>query len=229
LSPLLANILLDDVDKALEASGSCFVRYADDLNVYVKSVRAGERMLARLRVLFSSLRLQINEEKSAVAHVRTRKLLGFTMDYEAGRKGESARISSQSLTRFKDRVREETKPTRGRSIEQVVEGLKEWMPGWRGYFGVRECETKEVFNALDVWIRRRLRALILRQWRNGAVIYRELRKRVVQSWWEAEVVYRAVGVARHARSFWGNARHPAMQMGVPNAFFDKLGLPRLST
>jgi len=222
LSPLLANILLDDVDKALEASGSCFVRYADDLNVYVKSVRAGERMMSRLRVLFSSLHLQINEEKSAVAHVNTRKFLGFTLDYEPGRKGESARISSQSLTRFKDRVREETKPTRGRSIEQVVHRLRRWMPGWRAYFAIRECIVKELFKELDGWIRRRLRALILHQMKRGRVMYAELMKRVRTSHW-------VTIIARRSRSYWENSHHSAIHIAFPNRYFEGMGLPRLST
>lgn len=222
LSPLLANILLDDVDRALEASGSSFVRYADDLNVYVKSVRAGERVLARLRVLFSSLHLQINEEKSAVAHVSTRKFLGFTLDYEPGRKGESARISSQSLSRFKDRVREETKPTRGRSIEQVVDRLRQWMPGWRNYFGAKGLGGAAVFAELDSWIRRRLRALILHHWRRGSVIYAELTQRVRNTHW-------VTIVARRSKSYWANSCHSALHIAFPNVFFDRLGLPRLST
>jgi len=221
LSPLLANILLDDVDKALEASKSRFVRYADDLNVYVKSVRAGQRMMERLRALFSSLRLQINEEKSAVAHVRTRSFLGFTLDYEPGRKGESARLSSKSLKRFKDRVREETKPTRGRSIEQIVWGLREWLPGWRAYFAVKECDHRKLFEELDGWIRRRLRATILRHWRRGRVIYAELRKHVRESHW-------VTIVARRSKSYWENSHHTAIHIAFPKRYFAKLGLPNLS-
>jgi group II intron reverse transcriptase/maturase len=220
LSPLLANILLDDVDKALEASGSCFVRYADDVNVYVKSVRAGERMMVRLRRLFDSLHLQVNEEKSAVALAKTRKFLGFTLD---GRiRKPAAFISSSSLTRFKDRVREETKPTRGRSLDDVITGLAKWMRGWRAYFAIPECFTKKVFPSLDEWIRRRLRALVLRHWKRGPVMYAELKARKIDGHW-------ATILARHASSYWANSHSSPMHLAFPNRFFDARGLPRLSS
>lgn len=218
LSPLLANILLDDIDKALERSGCCFVRYADDMNVYVKSVRAGERVMGRLRELVTSLHLQVNEDKSAVADVKTRKFLGFTITH--GRSWARATVSPQSMDRFKDRIREETKPTRGRSLEDVIDRLARWMPGWRAYFAIPECSNG--FQALDGWIRRRLRAMVLRQWRWGRVIYAELTKRRVRSHW-------VTIVARHADSYWANAHHSALHLAFPNRFFDKLGLPRLST
>lgn len=219
LSPLLANILLDDVDKTLERSGSCFVRYADDINVYVKSMRAGERILGRLRKIFSSLHLQVNEEKSAVADVKTRKFLGFTLDH--GRGGTRANISPQSLKRFKDRIRDETKPTRGQSLESVAENLRRWMPGWRVYFDIPECPTTGLFKNLDAWLRHRLRAFILHQWRWGRVIYAELLKRGIREHW-------ATLVARYASSYWANANHSAMHLAFPNHFFDRLGIPRLS-
>jgi RNA-directed DNA polymerase len=219
LSPLLANILLDDVDKALERSGSCFVRYADDMNVYVRSVRAGERVMARLRKLFSDLHLQINEDKSAVADVKTRKFLGFTIMH--GKEKVWVQVSPQAAQRFKDRIREETKPTRGRSLEDVIEQLRRWMPGWRAYFAMPES-SPSTFRELDSWIRRRLRAFVLRQWRWGRVMYHELLKRDVNTHW-------VTLVARHASSYWANSRHSAVHLAFPTRFFDKLGLPRLKT
>jgi len=220
LSPLLANILLDDVDKALEASASCFVRYADDINVYVKSVRAGERMMTRLRKLFSSLHLQVNEDKSAVARVDERKFLGFTLERRVRK--PRAIISPSSLTRFKDRVREETKPTRGRSLEDVITGLAKWMKGWRAYFAIAECRTKNDFKSLDEWIRRRLRALVLRHWKRGPVMYRELTERGINSHW-------ATILARRSRCYWANSHTSPMHLAFPNRLFDLRGLPRLST
>lgn len=219
LSPLLANILLDDVDKALEASGNSFVRYADDVNVYVKSVRAGERVMGRLRKLFSSLHLEVNEEKSTVAPVETRKFLGFTLKPRPRK--PNVVISSASLDRFKDRVREETKPTRGRSLDDVITGLAKWMNGWRAYFAIPECDVKREFTRLDEWIRRRLRALVLRHWRRGPRIYGQLKARGINTHW-------ATIVARSAKSYARNSRSSAMHMAFPNRYFDGAGLPRLS-
>lgn len=220
LSPLLANILLDDVDKALEASGSCFVRYADDVNVYVRSVRAGERVMARLRRLFARLRLQIHEDKSAVAPVSSRKFLGFTLRRYKGK--ARVFVAPQSLDRFKDRVRDETRPTRGQSLTEVIAGLAKWMKGWKAYFAIPECVVDREFPELDGWVRRRLRSMILRQWRHGTVMYHQLRARRIKTHW-------CTLIARRARSYWHNSHSSAMHKAFPNRFFDTRGLPRLST
>jgi group II intron reverse transcriptase/maturase len=220
LSPLLANLMLDDVDKALEASGSCFVRYADDVNVYVKSVRAGQRVMERLRKLFGRLHLQVNEEKSAVADVSERKFLGFTLRRFKGK--AQAFIAPKSLARFKDRVRDETRPTQGQSLDDVITGMARWMKGWRAYFAIPECVVVRDFPELDGWVRRRLRSMILRQWRHGHVMYGQLKARRIKTHW-------CTLIARHARSYWANSHTSAMHKAFPNRFFDKRGLPRLST
>lgn len=220
LSPLLANILLDEVDKELERRGHAFVRYADDLNVYVCSVRAGSRVLESLRRLFSRLHLQINEDKSAVATVWTRDFLGFTIRH--GVDGIRARASTKSLERLKEQVRERTRPTRGRSLAEVITSLRRYLLGWRAYFCSADLRSRRVMQTLDSWVRRRLRAYLLRSWRWGRVMYRELLRRGVDSWF-------ATLVARQSKSYWRNSQASAMQFAFPTAFFDRSGLPRLST
>ena len=163
LSPLLANFLLDEVDKELERSDHAFVRYADDCNVYVRSQRAGERVMARLREMFGRLRLQINEGKSAVAKVGTRKFLGFTFLVASGK--VRRRIAPQALSTMKDRVRKLTPRTVGRSIDAVIKELRSYLLGWKGYFHL--VETPSVFVAADSWIRHRLRAIIMKQRAGG--------------------------------------------------------------
>lgn len=217
LSPLLANILLDDVDKVLERDGHCFARYADDLNVYVKSERAGQRVFERLRKLFSALHLRINEEKSAVAKVSTRKFLGCVL---MGGGKVRPRAAPESIKRFKARVRQETRPTRGKSFKDVIDGLRRWMVGWRAYFGEPNCDDRDL-RELDGWVRRRLRALILRHWRWGRVMYRELLRRGIDS-------HHATLIARHASSYWANSHTSAMHTAFKNRFFDRLELPLLA-
>lgn len=219
LSPLLANILLDEVDKELERRGHAFVRYADDLNVYVRSERAGQRVMGSLRKLFSRLRLQVNEEKSAVADVNTRTFLGFTIARGDGRL--RARPSRTSVERLKDKVRDATRPTRGQSLENVIAKLRRALPGWRAYFGAKDFLLKELMRELDGWVRRRLRAYILRQWKRGEVMYLELLRRGVDS-------HYATLVARSARSYWKNSASSAMHQAFTTRFFDDRGLPRLS-
>jgi group II intron reverse transcriptase/maturase len=221
LSPLLANILLDEVDKALERRGHAFVRYADDLNVYVRSQRAGERVMKGLRRLFSELHLQVNEEKSAVADVQTRTFLGFTIEHGKGR--IRARVSTKALDRMKERVRATTRPTRGHSLEDVFAQLRRYLLGWKAYFCTKDMAvTKKELQELDGWVRRRVRAYILRSWRWGRVMYRELRRRGVHSWLVTQV-------ARHSKSYWKNSQSAAMQFAFSTSFFDGSGLPRLST
>jgi group II intron reverse transcriptase/maturase len=177
LSPFLANVLLDEVDQQLEKWGYHFVRYADDCNVYVKSKRAGERVMERLRRAFSRLKLRINEAKSKVDLVRRRDILGFSFYFPPRRsKSEKAsvpkrRISTASTERFKSRVRELTKRTRGRSLQQTIDELGIYLRGWWAYFGFTETRTPQ--EKLDGWIRHRLRALQLKLWRRGKTAYRE--------------------------------------------------------
>ena len=168
LSPLLANFLLDEVDKELEARGHAFVRYADDCNVYVKSQRAGERVMMSLKTLFGRLRLRINESKSGVAPVQQRVFLGVRIVW----KGKEPRwgLAAKTKERFKNRIREITGRSRGRSLKYVVEELRKYLVGWRGYF--RITATPSVLADFDGWIRRRLRCLIIKQ-----------RRRHEHSWW----------------------------------------------
>lgn len=217
LSPLLANVLLDEVDKELERRGLAFVRYADDCNVYVRSKRAGDDAMATLRKLFTALRLRVNEAKSAVARPDERKLLGYTFKIDSERVVRPV-VAEQSLDRLKDRVRAATRRVIGRSISQVVADLRSFLPGWKNYF--RLAETPRVFHAIDGWIRRRLRALQLKQWKNAKTIARELRARGVRGNF-------VLAASKHAGRWWRMARHTALQTALPTAFFDELGLPRL--
>lgn len=217
LSPLLANILLDEVDRELERRGHRFARYADDCNVYVRSQQAGERVMALLRRCYDKLRLKINESKSAVTCVFGRKFLGYAL-WQA-RNGEVRRaVSEKAVQAFKLRVRQLTRRNGGRGIEQVVETLRSYLLGWKGYF--RLAQTPRIWRSLDEWIRRRLRALQLKQWRRGKTIYREL-LRLGASPWVAQ------SVAALSRRWWHNSLS-AIHNVLTVAYFDRLGVPRLS-
>lgn len=217
LSPLLANILLDEVDKELEHRGHAFVRYADDLNVYVRSKRAGDRVMGLLRRLFGMLHLVINEEKSAVASVFTRQFLGFA--FWRNRDGVKLRIAPKALKTMKERIRTLTRRNRGRSLKQIADDLRTYLVGWKGYF--RLADTPKVFRTLDEWLRHRLRAIQLKQWKRGRTIFRELCRRGLS-------VDSAARVAGNARSWWRNSRM-LINVALPIRFFDELGVPRLAT
>ena len=219
LSPLLANLLLDEVDKALEARGHCFVRYADDCNVYVHSRRAGERVTQLLRRLYGRLHLRINESKSAVASVFTgRKFLGFSF-WMAPKGVVKRRIARKAVMAFRQRVRWLTRRSGGRSIQQVVDGLRPLLLGWRAYFGL--AQTTGVWRELDEWIRHRLRAIQLRQWKRGKTMFRELCAMGAST----EVARK---VAANSRRWWHNS---AMLLNsvLTLSWFDSLGLPRLAS
>lgn len=218
LSPLLANLLLDEVDKALEARGHCFVRYADDCNVYVHSRRAGERVMQLLRRLYGRLHLRINESKSAVASVFTgRKFLGFSF-WMAPKGVVKRRIARKAVMAFRQRVRWLTRRSGGRSMQQVVDGLRPLLLGWRAYFGL--AQTTGVWRELDEWIRHRLRAIQLRQWKRGKTMFRELCAMGAST----EVARK---VAANSRRWWHNS---AMLLNsvLTLSWFDSLGLPRLA-
>lgn len=217
LSPLLANVLLDEVDRELERSGHAFVRYADDCNVYVQSKRAGERVLEHLRVRYAKLRLKVNEEKSTVARVWNRKFLGYGFWVAPG-KLVKRRVAPKALTEFKERVRQITSRIGGRSLGKVVEELRMYLLGWKAYF--RLADTPGVFKALDQWIARRLRMVQLKQWKRGATVYREMRSRRLP-----EKLARAA--AAHARRWWAMSNHGALQAALPGKSLAELGLPRL--
>src|SRR6202008_1711694 len=157
------NLMLDVLDKELEKRGHCFVRYADDCNIYVRSQKAGERVMAGIeRFLEKRLKLKVNKAKSAVAKPSVRKFLGFSFTSEPLPR---RRIAPQAIARFKTRVRELTRRTGGQSLTQVVKKLSVYLIGWRGYFGF--CQTPSVLRALDEWIRRRLRPIAWKQWKRG--------------------------------------------------------------
>ena len=217
LSPLLANVLLDEVDRELERRGHAFVRYADDCNVYVRSRRAGERVMGQLRRQYGKLRLKINESKSAVAFIKGRKLLGYTFWFAPDGSVRRA-VSAKALRRMKERVRQITRRNGGRSVEQVVEDLRSYLWGWREYF--RLANTPKVFDELDQWLRHRLRALHLKHWRRGRVIYRELRARGLSE-------EHARQVAGNNRRWWRNSGL-LLNRAFPIRYFDQLGVPRLA-
>lgn len=216
LSPLLANILLDEVDKELERRGHCFVRYADDANVYVRSRRAGARVMALLVNLYGRLRLKVNESKSAVASVFQRKFLGFSLWVAAGGRIKR-RVADKAMRTFKYRVRELTRRSRGRSLQHVVVQLRSYVLGWKGYF--RWADTPGVWKDLDRWIRHRMRALQIKQWRCGKTAYRELLARGARP----EV---ALMVAGNLRRLWRNSGTPLNRV-LDLSWADQLKIPRL--
>lgn len=217
ISPLLANVLLDEVDRALERRGHRFVRYADDCNVYVHSQKAGERVLAGLHKLYDRLHLKVNETKTAVARVYGRKFLGYCLWRTT--KGEVKRaVANKAIDTFKQRIRQITRRTGGRSLSDVAEELKCYLPGWKAYFHL--AQTPKVFRELDEWLRHRMRAVQLKHWRRGTTMYRELLVLGANS-------DQAARVAGNARRWWHNSRLE-MNRIMPIAYFDRLGVPRLS-
>jgi RNA-directed DNA polymerase len=217
LSPLLANVLLDEVDKALEARGYSFARYADDCNVYVGSLKAGERVMGWLRKLYGGLRLQINEAKSAVCSAFGRKFLGYALWVARGREVK-CKVADKALGNFKARIRQLTRRSGGRSMEQVVEKLRPYLLGWKAYFAM--AQTPGVWRELDEWLRHRLRAIQLRHWKRPATIYRELK-----ALGATESVAKQVAV--NSRRWWRNSDR-LLKAVLTIAYFDRLGLPRLS-
>jgi len=218
LSPLLANVLLDEVDKELEKRGHAFARYADDCNVYVRSRRAGERVMETLRRLYARLRLRVNEEKSAVAKPWDRKFLGYSFWVAPGRTVKR-RVAAKALATMKERVRGITARNGGRSIRRVVDELRGYLVGWKEYFKL--ADTPRVFRDLDEWVRHRLRVIHLKQWKRGKTAYRELRARGLSERGAAKV-------AANTRRWWKNAGM-LIHIALPTKYFDELGVPRLAS
>lgn len=215
LSPLLSNLVLDELDKELERRGLRFCRYADDCNIYVRSHRAGERVMASVsRFLTRKLRLTVNESKSAVDCANRRQFLGFRIIAGGRKRG----LAPKAIQRFKRQVRVLTRRTRGISLTEMVAQVGDYLRGWYAYFGF--CQTPWVLGSLDSWVRRRLRAYQWRQWRRGRRRFRELRRRGLTR-------YRAAIAAGSQLGPWRMARLPAMQEALPSRFFDAAGLPRL--
>ena len=217
LSPLLSNIVLDDLDQELIRRGLRYARYADDCNIYMKSRRAGERVMASVtRFLTTRLKLKVNETKSAVARPWERKFLGFSFTHHRKPK---RRIAPKALERFKEKIRELTCRTRGVSLTQMVTSLSRYLLGWRGYFGA--CETPSVLRNLDSWIHRRLRAFLWRQWRRGKTKFAELRKRNVSRNLAAQT-------AGSCHGPWRISKSPALHIAFPTDYFLSIGIPLLS-
>jgi RNA-directed DNA polymerase len=213
LSPLLSNLMLDVLDKELEKRGHRFVRYADDCNIYVRSQKAGERVMAGIeKFLEKRLKLKVNRAKSAVAKPSVRKFLGFSF---TGGKEPRRRIAPQALHRFKARVRELTRRNCGRSLAQVIKELSVYLIGWCGYFGF--CQTPSVLRALDEWTRRRLRAIAWKQWKRGRTRFAELRRRGVGR-------DLAASTAGSPHGPWRLSNSPALAIALPTAFFCSLRL-----
>ena len=214
LSPVLANVVLDELDWELDRRGHCFARYADDCNILVKSKRAGERVMASVtRFVSDSLRLTVNPLKSAVDRPMNRKFLGFTVS----RNGARLKVADKALDKLKDRVRELTRRTRGTPFAAVVAELRETLLGWKAYFGITEVLSP--LRDLDKWVRRKLRCYLWKQW--GRAGYRELRKRGVS-------VREAWNTSKSAHGPWRVSQTPALSIALPLRFFEQMGLPSLA-
>jgi RNA-directed DNA polymerase len=216
LSPLLSNIVLDDLDRELERRGHRFVRYADDCNVYVRSERAGRRVMESLtRFISRNLKLKVNEAKGTVAQPWECTFLGFS--FTSGPEPKR-RIAPQAIERLRGRIRELTRRTRAIGLKQMVGELAQYLIGWKGYFGF--AQTARVPKKLDSWIRRRLRCFVWKQWKRGRVRFVQLRARGVSKDLAAQT-------AGSPHGPWRISCSPALSFALPNAYFKKLGLPSL--
>jgi RNA-directed DNA polymerase len=217
LSPWLSNVMLDELDKELEKRQLQFVRYADDCNIYVASERAGQRVMEGItKFLGKKLRLRVNAEKSAVAHPWERKFLGFTYT----RTELKVRIAPKSLDRAKDKIREITNPARGDALPTIIDELKRFLTGWRQYYVI--CEETFQFQDLERWLRRRLRSLLWNRWKTGQKRYKELTTRGVGTALARRTAYSSKGS-------WRVSASKALNVALPNKYFDSLGLPRIQS
>ena len=217
LSPLLANILLDEVDQELQKRGHCFVRYADDCNVYVGSIQAGQRVMRLLRRCYHRLKLKVNETKSAIANVMGRQFLGYS--FWVGPKATIKRkVAEKAMTRFKHRIRQLTRRSHSQSLSDIIARLRKYLLGWKGYFGL--AQTPGIWRRLDEWLRHRLRAIQLKQWKRGKTQYRELLALGAST-------HVARQIAANSRCWWRNSAKQLNRV-LTISYFDRLGLPRLS-
>jgi group II intron reverse transcriptase/maturase len=213
LSPLLSNIMLDDLDKELETRGHKFVRYADDCNIYVKTQRAGERVMESVKeFLEKKLKLKVNPKKSKVDKAERVKFLGFSF-YKY--KGEILiRVAGRSLERFRDKLRRLTKRTRSGKLEEIIQEINTYIVGWIGYY--RQATTPSVYEKLDKWIRRRLRQMIWKRWKRGTTRFRELVRLGVPKW--------RAGLGATGNSPWRMSTSPVINEALSNGYFHNLGL-----
>ena len=217
LSPLLANVLLDEVEKVLEQRGLAFVRDADDGTVYVRSWRAGRDVMETLKRLYGHLRLRINEAKSAVARPQDRTFLGYSVWYAKGG-AVKRRVAPKALGAMKERVRKITTRNGGRTMPSVCAELRSYLTGWRNYF--RLAETPSMFSTVDEWLRHRLRMMQLKQWKRGTTIYRDMRRLGAS-------VDAARQVAMSSRRWWKNSAK-LLHTALPMSYYDRMGVPRLA-
>ncbi|MGB8634795.1 MAG: group II intron reverse transcriptase/maturase [Rhodanobacteraceae bacterium] len=214
LSPVLANVVLDELDWELARRGHRFARYADDCTIMVKSKRAGERVMASVtRFVSDSLRLTVNPLKSAVDRPWKRTFLGFTVS----RRHQKLQVAAKATSKLKDRIRELTRRTRGKRLGVIVAELRKILLGWKAYFGV--AEVMSPLRDIDKWIRRKLRCYIWKQWSRSG--YRNLRQRGVS-------VREAWNMATSAHGPWRLSKTPAMSRALPVQYFNQLGLPQLA-
>lgn len=217
LSPLLANVLLDEVDRALQQRGHRFARYADDCNVYVRSEKAGERVLGWMRKMYDQLHLRVNEKKTEVGPVFGRKFLGYCLRRWTGNSVKIA-VAPKALDTFKQRVRVITRRVGGKGMLQIAEQMREYLPGWKSYF--RLAQTPQIFKNLDSWVRHRLRALQLKHWRTGTTVYSRLRGLGATH----ELAALIAGGAGH----WWRHSEAGLNRILTVKYFDELGFPRLT-
>jgi len=214
LSPVLANVVLDELDWKLQTQGHRFARYADDCNIFVKSKRAGERIMQNVtRYLCNTLRLTVNANKSAVDRPANRKFLGFTVS----KPGARIKVAEKAIEKLKDTIRELTRRTRGHRLIDIVQELKTALTGWKAYFGI--AEVLSPLRDIDKWVRRRLRCYAWKQW--GSAGYRELRKRGVS-------VREAWNTSKSAHGPWRLSKTPALNVALPAKLFRQMGLPELA-
>jgi group II intron reverse transcriptase/maturase len=213
LSPLLSNIMLDDLDKELEKRGHKFVRYADDCNIYVRTQRAGERVKESVKMfLEKKLKLKVNRKKSKVERASRAKFLGFSF-YK--RKGEvHIRVAKRSLELYRDKLRRLTKRTRSGKLEEVIEAINQYTMGWIAYYQL--AETPSVFEGLDSWTRRRLRQMVWKRWKRGTTRYRKLVK--------LGVPRERAGLGAVGKSPWHMSRTPVINEALSNAYWRDSGL-----
>jgi RNA-directed DNA polymerase len=206
--------VLDELDRELERRGHRFVGYADDCNLYVGSEGAGQGVMESVtHFITHRLKLKLNQAKSAVAQPRQRKFLGCSF---TGEREPRRRIAPKAIARFKERIRELTRRTRGISLQQRVPPITTYLRGWLGYFA--DCQTPSGLQILESWLRRRLRSVVWKPWKRGRTRFRELRKRNVSQDLAAQT-------AGSAHGPWRIANSPTLAMALPNAYFAKLGLP----
>jgi len=222
VSPLLSNIVLDELDQEMARRGYRFVRYADDINIYVRSHRSGQRVMASItRFIERRLRLSVNAGKSAVARPEERHFLGFRLRREPMDGSTEVLLSKRSLNRIKETIKAKTPRTWGQSLDACIEALNLYLRGWIGFFGICTAAEERTLHALDAHIRRRLRAIILRHWKRRRTMIR----RLVRLGVSRETARRNIHKGR--RSWWALSHTPAVDHGLRNAYFAARGLQSL--